>query len=134
MFKAGQSGLFFLFLLVFTAMSIISCSSDDNDSIVNTPTNPGGGDNNGGGTVTNRVSITNFTFSPSNITVRAGAMVTWENLDEVRHTIRSDNGAFAGSGDLLQDDTYSVTFNTVGTYPYHCSIHPSMTGTVTVVP
>ena len=43
----------------------------------------------------------------------------------------ADNGEF-DSGTLAQGDEFSETFGTAGTFAYHCTIHPSMTGTVTV--
>lgn len=50
------------------------------------------------------------------------------------HNITSDNGAFAPSGGMGGNATYSVTLTAAGSYPYHCSIHPNMVGTVTVNP
>lgn len=79
----------------------------------------------------NTVYIQNFAFNPTSLTVKAGTTVTWVNKDSTTHTVISDNGAFP-SGDLNPGSNYTYTFNKTGTYPYHCSIHPSMTGTVTV--
>jgi plastocyanin len=79
----------------------------------------------------NTVDIQNFAFSPDTLSVPAGTTVTWTNLDSTAHTVTADNGAF-NSDDLPTGQTYSFTFNTPGTYAYHCSIHPYMTGTVTV--
>jgi plastocyanin len=84
-------------------------------------------------TTENAVGITNFAFSPASITVKAGTTVTWTNNDSVAHTIVGDNGG-PSSGSIAQGGTYSYVFNTAGTLAYHCSIHPSMTGTVTVTP
>ena len=57
--------------------------------------------------------------------------MTWTNNDPVAHTVTSDNGVFA-SGNLSPGATFSYTFNTAGTYSYHCSIHTYMVGTVAV--
>jgi plastocyanin len=65
------------------------------------------------------------------LTVNVGSKVTWTNTDSVTHTVTSDNGVF-GSGDLAPNATFSYTFNTTGTFAYHCSIHTYMTGTVIV--
>lgn len=83
---------------------------------------------------TNAVDIQNFAFSPSDITVKVGATVTWTNKDSVAHTVTSDNGSVEpfDSGNVAQGGVYSHTFNTVGTFTYHCTVHPSMTGKVTV--
>jgi len=82
---------------------------------------------------TNAVNITNFAFSPSNITVKKGTAVTWTNKDSVAHTVTENDGQDGPkSSNLDQNQTYSFTYNTVGTFKYHCSIHPDMTGSVTV--
>src|SRR5579883_1778903 len=77
----------------------------------------------------NSISIANFAFSPSSLTVKAGTKVTWTNNDSVTHTVTEGNGAF-NSGDLAPGSSFSFTFSKAGTYSYHCSIHPSMTATI----
>lgn len=82
---------------------------------------------------TSTVTIQNFAFSPSDITVKAGSTVTWTNRDSVTHTVTENDGqAGPNSGDLAPGKSYSFTFTTSGTFKYHCSIHPEMLGTVTV--
>jgi plastocyanin len=87
--------------------------------------------NSGQNVSTNKVSIQNFNFNPENITVKAGTTVTWTNDDSVTHHIKADDSSFE-SKDLNNGDTYSFTFSKTGVYKYHCSIHPSMTGSVVV--
>lgn len=80
------------------------------------------------------VAVTNFSFTPANITVAPGDTVVWTNtagLHSVHHT---------GTPSLFDNNpanapwTYSFVFNLpAATYPYICEVHPSqMTGTVTV--
>lgn len=84
-------------------------------------------------TSTNAVSIQSMAFSPSSITVKKGTTVTWNNNDSVPHTVtESDGQTGPGSQTLNPGQTYSFTFNGTGTFPYHCTIHSFMTGTVTV--
>jgi plastocyanin len=84
-------------------------------------------------TATDSVTIDNFAFSPANITVKKGTSVTWTNKDSTTHTVTETDGKTGpDSGDLATGKSYSFTFNTVGTFKYHCSIHSDMTGTVTV--
>lgn len=78
------------------------------------------------------VSIGNFTFAPQTLTVKAGTTVKWTNKDDIPHGIAATNNAFARSGALDTDDSYSFTFTTPGTYQYFCYIHPHMTGTIVV--
>ncbi len=62
-------------------------------------------------------------------------MVTWTNNDSPTHTVTGDNGGDPGnSPNIPSGGTFSYLFDTPGTYTYHCSIHPSMTGTVIVTP
>ena len=77
------------------------------------------------------VKITEFTFSPLALTVKAGTTVTWTNEDDIPHTVVSTDKVFK-SKVLDTDETFSFTFGKVGSYPYFCSIHPKMTGKVVV--
>jgi plastocyanin len=77
------------------------------------------------------VSISGFAFNPATVTVNVGDSVTWTNNDDVPHTATADNGSF-NTGQLGSGDSDSVTFNNAGTFAYHCSVHPSMDGTVVV--
>ena len=78
------------------------------------------------------ISISGFKYEPQSITVKKGTKVIWTNLDSSSHTVTGDTLAGPTSSLLPEGGTYSYTFNTPGTYPYHCSPHPSMTGTITV--
>jgi amicyanin len=80
---------------------------------------------------TDAVHIQNFKFSPATITVTAGSTVVWTNDDSIQHDITFSAGGIASST-LNQNDTFSHTFPTAGTYHYICSIHPFMHGTVIV--
>jgi len=84
--------------------------------------------------VANSITIKNFAFSPAMLTVKAGSAVTWTNQDGVTHAIASDSGypvAFT-SDPVASGASYTFTFIQPGTYNYHCSIHPSMKGTIIV--
>ena len=77
------------------------------------------------------VSIDNFAFAPTTLTVRAGSTVTWTNHDEEPHTVAATDGSFHSPG-MGTGATFSHTFPTAGKFDYVCSIHPSMHGTVVV--
>jgi plastocyanin len=77
------------------------------------------------------VDIVSFTFSPDPINITTGTTVRWTNQDGVPHTSTSD-GAGWDSGSLSNGQQFSFTFNTPGSFPYHCTFHPSMLGTVNV--
>lgn len=80
---------------------------------------------------TKQVTISNFAFAPASITVKKGTKVTWTNQDSTAHTVTGTNGG-PDSAPFGSGASYSYTFTTVGTFPYHCTIHSSMTGTVIV--
>jgi plastocyanin len=85
----------------------------------------------GGAAGASAVTIQNFAFNPPTLTVKVGTEVTWTNQDSTTHTVTFDTGG-AKSGNLAQGATYKQTFSSAGTLTYHCSIHPTMTATVTV--
>jgi plastocyanin len=93
-------------------------------------------------------ALTTTAFSPNPKVVALGGnpsvTVRWVNKDisggsytsgsATVHNITSDNGAFTASGPMGGNATYSVALTTAVSYPYHCSIHPNMVGTITVNP
>ncbi len=80
---------------------------------------------------TTEVKIDNFSFTPKSMTVKAGAVVTWTNRDDIPHTATSTERKFA-SPVLDTDQAFSFKFQEPGSYPYFCKIHPTMTGTIVV--
>jgi plastocyanin len=67
-------------------------------------------------------------FSPNPATVPAGQMVVWHNVDTVTHRVVLNDGGL-DTGNIAPGAFSSpMTLRAVG--PYHCSIHPSMVGTI----
>jgi plastocyanin len=83
----------------------------------------------GAGTVD--IKIAGFAFDPASVTVKVGTTVRWTNQDSATHSVTSDTGVW-DSGSIAQGETYTRVFDTVGTFAYHCGVHPSMKGTITV--
>jgi plastocyanin len=79
------------------------------------------------------ITIANFNFGPDELEVKVGTKVTWTNQEGTRHTVTSDDESF-DSGAIENGGTFSFTFNEVGTFIYHCNIHPAMVGAVIVTP
>ena len=74
------------------------------------------------------VTIDNYSFSPPSLVVVIGinSSVTWTNQQSgIVHTVTANDSSW-GSGNLTTGQTYSHTFNTAGTFSYHCSNHPYM--------
>lgn len=77
------------------------------------------------------VEIQDLRFTPGSVTVPAGSAVEWRFDDGgLYHHVHADDGSF--DSDIVGEGTYSATFDEAGTHTYACSIHPYMTGTVTV--
>ena len=83
------------------------------------------------GTPANVVQIRNFAFVQGTLNVTRGATVTWVNCDTETHTSTSDASVW-DSGALTPGSTFQRTFTAAGSFPFHCTPHPSMRGTVVV--
>ena len=85
-----------------------------------------------------RVSIVEnngrYAFSPAAITITKGSQVVWVDGSDASHTVTSNNGGFTSSGLINPKQSFSATFPNAGTFAYHCTVHPYMTGTITVKP
>ncbi|WP_194908586.1 cupredoxin domain-containing protein [Catenulispora rubra] len=80
-----------------------------------------------------QIVIDNFAFSPANLTVRPGQTITVVNHDSVTHTLTAGSGAAFDTGALNPGKSATITAPTTpGAYPYVCTIHASMHGTLTV--
>jgi len=96
------------------------------------------------------VSIQDFYFSPSTVTIKVGQSIYWKNMGPSQHSTTADMGGWDsgglappgggnGYGGGSAGQTYTMTFNTAGTYTYHCKFHPpdmypNFKGTIIVTP
>jgi plastocyanin len=78
------------------------------------------------------VSMPGKYFDPQRLTVVAGDQVSWRNADFVSHEVKATNGAF-DSGPIARQGVYLHRFDSAGSYPLVCSIHPFMSADVEVV-
>jgi plastocyanin len=78
-----------------------------------------------------RVKIVDFAFRPGTLTIARGTKVKWTNKGAVTHTSTSNKGVW-DSGSIAPGDTFSRVFKKVGTFKYHCTIHPTMTAKIVV--
>lgn len=78
------------------------------------------------------VSIVDFAFNPRTTTITQGSSVRWNNTANRNHTSASDSGLW-NSGNIGGGQSFTRVFTTVGSFPFHCNIHPAMTGTIMVV-
>jgi plastocyanin len=77
------------------------------------------------------VAIENFAFSPAAITATVGQTITFTNNDSAPHTATLDDDS-CGTPRLGNGESNGLMFTAAGTYPFHCNVHPDMTGTITV--
>jgi plastocyanin len=78
------------------------------------------------------VAIRDFAFHPAALSVPQGTTVTWINCEDATlHTTTSDTEVW-DSGGLSPGETFTLEFNGTGAFPYHCTPHPFMEGSVEV--
>ena len=76
--------------------------------------------------------INTWTFAPGSVTVNVGQAVTWTNKGAQAHSATADTANAFDTGLISPGDTKTITFDTPGTFAYHCTPHPWMKGTVIV--
>jgi len=90
----------------------------------------GSGPTNSGGSTSKQIAVKNNAFDPSATTVPVGSTVTWTWAQgSVSHNVTFSDGTKSPD---QSTGSYSRLFDTAGTYPYTCTIHPGMSGSVTV--
>jgi plastocyanin len=83
------------------------------------------------GTTTVEAAVGGFQWGP--VTAKVGDVITWTNSDSAPHRVALDDGTCSMSGNIPgSGGKASLVFSAAGTYPFHCSIHPSMKGTITI--
>jgi plastocyanin len=125
--KGMQHRLVALTVVVALALGLAACGSDDNKD-------SGSGANTGGtpaAGATDTLTIKDLSFSA--VTAKAGGTVTVKNDDSFAHTVTSDESGTFDTGDVDGGATKTFTApDSPGSYPFHCTIHGNMKGTLTV--
>jgi plastocyanin len=80
---------------------------------------------------THKVTIEGTRFDAADLTVNAGDSIVWENKDPYPHTATSKTGGF-DSKDIASEKSWKYVAKKKGDFPYVCTIHPSMKGTIHV--
>jgi plastocyanin len=123
----------FIFAGAIVALSLVvsgcSDSSDSGSPVAPTPSTPTASN----GVVTINILRDNGSqsFSPNPATLPAGQMVVWHNVDGITHRVVLNSGSL-DTGDLAAGASSQPMSINTGGGPYHCSIHPSMVGTIVV--
>jgi plastocyanin len=116
-------------VLALSVALVAGCSSNSSTTTPTVPTTPKSSPSTSPSSGGTTITIADFSFSPATVTVAVGAKVTWKNTGATDHTV---TGSGWDSGNIAPGSEYSKTFDTAGTFDYHCSIHPTMTGKVIV--
>lgn len=126
-------------LYIATAILCVAACSKSNDSTSSNngyptygPTTPTTPSNNPTPTAPNTVNANpGLAFNPALLTVTAGTTVTFA-FGDTAHTVTFNTAGSPANIPATSDASVQVTFPTAGTYNYHCTIHPYMTGTIQV--
>ncbi len=121
-------------ILAVSVLTLLSACNNGGSSYSSPTTPPTTGT---GPTATNAISITGIkgsnSFSPNPASAKVATSVQWKNADTATHHIVSDTPGAFDTGNIASGSTSAaMTVNQTGSYPYHCTIHPSMTGTLNV--
>jgi plastocyanin len=117
-------------LALAATLSAAACSSNG-DTTTGNPVAPSAPPQSGPLTIDIAENNGANSFYPSPTTVAGGQVIVWRNSDRDTHDVVFDDGS-GGTGRLAPNTLSQPITLPPGTYPYHCSIHPTMTGTLTV--
>ena len=126
-----------LVLAAVSAVTLVACGSSGSSSSSGTTSSsphssssPAASSSSEASSTASTITIKSFSFTPPD-SVSPGATITVDNKDGTDHTVTSDTGnAF---DDAASPGTSTFTAPTKpGSYPFHCTIHPSMHGTLVV--
>jgi plastocyanin len=109
-------------LLSLAALALIGCGGSSYSKVTGPPQRVS----------TTSVALRNIAFSPSAIQVAPAATVQFTNNDGIAHNVTFTDGSIAGATDFSTGSRAVVMPVAPGTYAFHCTIHPVMTGSVLV--
>lgn len=116
--------------ILLAALCLTACGSSSSSTSPTTP-DPAPAGSTTVTIVSGASTLTSTAFAPSPVTVAVGTTVSWLNSDTTTHNSIANNGAWTSTS-LAPGNRFNFTFTTAGSFPYHCSIHPGMIGTITV--
>jgi plastocyanin len=111
-------------VLVLVAFALLAFAHLSNATEVNPASTPTG-------EKTVEISISNFTFTPNELTITPGTTVKWVNHDDIPHLVAEKALAFKSQA-LDTNDSFSFTFTKPGDVEYFCVLHPHMIGKIIV--
>ena len=118
------------------ALAGSACGGDDGSEVGSGATPAAGGattaagSTDGGGAADQTVTIKDFTFDPSELTVDASTTIEVVNEDDAEHSFTLDDDSV--SQDVQPGESATVTIDPAASIGWHCEFHPDMTGSITV--
>jgi plastocyanin len=113
------------------ALAVAGCGGSDNGGSSSASTSSSAAASSGGGGEV-EIKMQSIQFAPKATTVKVGQKVKWVNEDSTDHNVTADSGADFKSKDFGKGASFEFTADKAGTVKYECTIHPGMTGTLTV--
>jgi plastocyanin len=83
------------------------------------------------GTTVVSTSVADNTWTQP-VSAKVGDVITWSNGDSVSHKVQLDDNSCGMSANIPGGGSKSLVFSVAGSFPFHCSVHPSMKGTITI--
>ena len=129
---------FLLLLALLAALALAGCGGDDEETTATPPAEtteeatPAGEETEGAADDVVTVTMKNIQFDPQEVTVKAGQTVRWVNEDDVQHDADATSGADFNLDLIDKGGTIEWKAEAAGDVEYVCSVHPNMTGTITV--
>ena len=126
--RAGELGVYIVLMrstTLFAALIGLVACGGGGDGYRN-PTNPGP---NPTPSNSNAINVRDNSFSPNATVLAVGTTVTWTWTGAANHDVTFNDGQ---GSNTQSTGTYQRTFNAAGAYPYHCTQHAGMTGSVTI--
>jgi plastocyanin len=127
--------------VVVLGLGAAACGSSGNKASSSTSTSvsspagtaSGGPTSTAAGATAGNIAIQNFKFNPDPLSVKQGAKVTVNILDDgVPHSLTADDGSFDTGIFMKSTGPKTITLSKTGTFKYHCQVHSFMHGTIDV--
>ncbi len=114
--------------MAIAALGVVVSAACGGDSDLDAGAGASGDDDGGGDNV---VILRDIAFKPKTISVRPGTTVTWRFQDKgIPHNVVAEDGSF--KSETTDTGTFRHRFESAGSFPYTCTVHPGMDATVVV--
>jgi plastocyanin len=123
-----KKSIYGLSIIIALSVVLVACSSAS--PVVSSGTVASKTGNTSSSDVVN-VEMKGFAFNPQELTIKVGTKVTWTNMDSAGHDVKAADGSW-GSDTLANGQSFSKVFDKEGTYPYVCTFHSGMKGTIII--